>query len=989
MFARKTIPVIVALVLAAAACGGGTVSGSADALGGDAVIEGLAVLTTVAPSEVGVDEPVVVTCAVLDSGTPVETPTTFAVTGAKEFTIDGDKVRFHVAGEFQVACSAPDKALVDETPALVKVAGGRPTSIDTLAEPATTVAGKVVEVRCVTKDPAGKVVPVSASTTVAPAESTMLSPEGPGRYKLAITAVGTYAVTCADGALKDESPASVDVVAGPAASLETRLAESTIPAGGSTGVTCEAVDAYGNPVPASGTKVEAAPELTVDGTTVSGTKAGQWEVRCVPAGGGEAKTVPATLAVTPIEASGLLLSLVPDKPAYKLGEQVKLAHALIDKYGNKVAGDAGTITAPTVTPAEGVTAIGTDQFQFDAEGEYTFAACSVELGSVCGEVTAWCDGSAPLVAIEYPERGATLDGDGTVKVRGKVDDATGHFQGLTINGAAVTVDAEGKFEFPLKAAQGINVIDAVATDTFGNSLRTLRSFVYSTKWFPMEPAAKPVPYGARAYLDDKLFYNADKTDEATFSALLLAAVANLDLNALIPSPAAQIDQLGCKYDFYVKSITFDQPPKLSIKTAWGGLRVDAEISKLVLSFSIDKLDGGGLCPDDTDGFATVETVTIGTDITVTAQADGSLTIKSGAPLVTLKKMVLTVDNWFLNVMGGVLNGLIKDLITKEFQKQISSLINGLSDQVAKLTSEPIELPLPAPLEGMNQVVLKLQLKARTAAFDSKGAAVDLDVGVGSDKLVDRTILGAVGRASCLAGTAEEFAFDIADPEKMQVAAHDDVVSELLYAYWNAGGLHIHLTGETLAAAGVDIAKYGIEGLDLVTAPLLPPVLTGCKAGEPLVAQLGDFYVETSFVMFGNPVTLHMYLFLEIPAALAVADDPEKGRVLSITVKEPTLTEIEVVYINPEQAGNEQQFIDLLKTGILPIAIDQIASKPISFALPAINLKSLFEGEEGGSLPIDLPDKDLVIFPTVLDRMLGYTCFSADLLVQDPVPVETP
>jgi hypothetical protein len=68
--------------------------------------------------------------------------------------------------------------------------------------------------------------------------------------------------------------------------------------------------------------------------------------------------------------------------------------------------------------------------------------------------------------------------------------------------------------------------------------------------------------------------------------------------------------------------------------------------------------------------------------------------------------------------------------------------------------------------------------------------------------------------------------------------------------------------------------------------------------------------------------------------------------------------------------------------MLPIVFQQLAAKPITFAIPSFNLASL----AGSSLPITLPNKDLVIVPKALQHDKGYLDISADLELRDPVVV---
>jgi hypothetical protein len=93
--------------------------------------------------------------------------------------------------------------------------------------------------------------------------------------------------------------------------------------------------------------------------------------------------------------------------------------------------------------------------------------------------------------------------------------------------------------------------------------------------------------------------------------------------------------------------------------------------------------------------------------------------------------------------------------------------------------------------------------------------------------------------------------------------------------------------------------------------------------------------------------------------------------------------MDIVSINREEWG-EQDFKEFLLDGLLNIAFEQLKD-PFVVAIPRINLKDVAGEPEEGEPQINLPNKDLVIFPESLEQVLGFTYIQADLKVQDPVP----
>lgn len=954
-------------------------------VGGKVTVE-----TAVSANSVDVGAAVTVTCTVQQDGQAIQAATDFTVGGTTAFVKNGATVSFDGEGTFTVACTVPDLGAADETPETIVVGGNRALAMETAVVPATVAAGEDATVTCTATDAAGKPVGVSAAVDVSPSEGTTVSPGGaPGIFTLKATKAGSVSVTCRtiDGSVVDGSPATLTVTAGAPAKVTATVEPATIAAAGEAKVTCAATDAFGNAV-AIGFKVSATPEgLTTttagSGGSVTGTKAGLYDVACKPADGTAAEIVTAKLTVEAGPAVKLVLTLTPKKKNYFLSDQVKVGWTLADAYENPVPG--GAVDPIQVAPVEGITAKPNDTWQFGAEGKFTFSTCVTGNGSLCASVDAICDGTAPALVITFPERGATLNGDRKVTVTGTVADATSAVGTLKINGQDVTVGEGGAFQFPIQSDQGMNLIDATVADEYGNEHRTIRSYLFSYDWYAMDstaPANSLVPYGVKGYLDDKLFYNPDPTDTATISQLLSMVLGGLDLMKLVPNPLTSVDQIGCKYDVYLTGATFDNPTAL-MQTVQGGLSMNVVLANLKIDILLKKTNTGfNLCPGDTAAHATADKVNVGTVISISVDANHQLKLAAGSSTISLDNFNLKVDAWF-NFLVGLFKGTIEKTLKDEFTKQIGGLVESLNGTLGKVLGQPLELPIDPLFPGMNRVVLRALLQPQTAAFETAGGALDLNVAVTSDKLVDRTVLGSIARSACLSGQPEAFALETGDPDKIQLAAFDDVLNEALYAFWNNKGLHLHVTSADLASMNVDLSSYGISNLDLVTAPLLPPVITACPA-DKLTVQLGDFYTEASFD-FGGPVVLHMYLFLKMRADLMMVDDPEKGRVIGIQLYEPDLTEIEVVFINDEWYGQEQTFVDLIK-GAIPLAFSKIKEKPITFAIPAINLQSLGGGGSGSGLNLPLPNKDLVIDVKELGHDLGYTHLSAGLLIKDPPPV---
>lgn len=985
----RWFPVVVP-VLVLAACGGGGQVGGDVVISPDAIPDGVQVMvdTAVSASVVAAGESVTVTCTVTAGGQAVGAFVEVVVEGGEGAVVDGLTVTFYKAGAFEVACAAPDLGLADETPEAVTVTAGRPTTIDTVVEPTTTQAGVPVAVACIGKDAEGNVIDIEADVAVQPAGPSVETVEE--GFSLTATTVGNYQVACEtkDGEVSDPTPANLKVDPGALARVKTELADESIVAGGSTTVACAAFDAFGNAIPGAQMFVDVPEELTVSGSTVTGTKAGIWTVTCTPTGGEEADLEGADLTVEAGEAAGLSLFLIPAKAAYKVNEVVKLGFSLVDAYGNPVPG--GEITQPIVEPDEGMELTTTGGYKFLREGYWVFSACVVGQPEWCADVDAWCDGTAPELVIEFPERGATLDGSRRIYVTGHVSDAVSSVGGLTINGETVPVGEDGAFEHPVDADLGMNLIEAVAVDTFGNQFRTVRSFLFSFDWYPQNtgvPAESAVPHAVRAYLDDKLFYNPDPTDEGTLSAILEMALKELDVTALLPSPVTNFEygMIGttCAYDVYIPKLTYGEPD-IRIALVEGGLNIVIDIPDLYVELELIRTSGNWQCLGDQKGNVTAKkaTMTIRAAISVDPVTKQFVISTVGGTQIAFQNLTINLDSFLLDIVASLLRGTIEGILRDQVAGLLTEQINKLDDTINEALAEPIEIPIGPLLPDSNQVVLRLTLVPEVSTFAPEGGQLELSMAVTSDRLIDRQILGSIGRAGCLAGNPEDFQFNVTDPKKLQLAAHEDVISELLFAFWNNAGLNLHITGDTLAEMGTDLSSYGITDLDLTTYALIPPVVTSCNPDDKLTIQLGDLYVETEMGMFGTPTDVHFFLFLEVQAELSVVDDPEEGRAIAIQVLPPTRKDMDIVSVNEDWVGQEDVFRNLILDGLLDVVFQELKD-PFVVAIPGFNLAELAGEPESGEINLTLPDRDLVIFPETLDQVLGFTYIEADLLLEGP------
>lgn len=984
---------ILVLVLAAG-CGGASVdkegTGGADAAGdapglpdggelpppGQVTIE-----TAVAPAVVIRGEPVTVTCTL----TPEKwaaLPTEVRVVGgaAADASVADHTVTFAALGQFALSCAVPDSEIVDQSPAIVTVVAAGAQSVDTVVMPERVVAGQPATVTCSAEDAHGQPVADAVFDVVLEPDDgvtvagTTLTP----------TLAGRIAVACAArGGVTDTTPAHLEVSPGPPAQVVAQLVNPEIDAGGNTTVTCRATDAYGNGAVGYSFTIRSDEAVSVTGAIVSSTAAGLHTIRCVWVDGDDASIdhTDAQLTVNAGAPAQIVLTAVPEKATYQVGNQVTIERAVIDEYGNPVPDP--DVTEVAVTPEEGMVRLSDEAFRFAAEGSFTFMAAIRSAPTIEDRLTLFCDGQGPSVVIDFPLRGETLDGPTQVTVTGAVTDVVSGVESLTINGEAVTVQGDGSFSHAITAVHGMNVITTEATDQAGQVERSWRSFYYSDAWYPIDRAFPQDAYVTEAALAFIAEETLDSDDPAAFDAvgLFTTILADLDLLSLLPRPATTQDVVWCTYEVYIDSLSYDTPV-VSLDTFGGtgggpgGIHIRAVLPNLRATVSVP---GEGFGCVDVSATVTATSVVLEANLYLEVTPGGAVQSAVEVQSVEINELNVDVDgvlgfltNWLINFFEGSIAGIIQDQFVATIEEQVASLVGGLLEFLN--LEQEFEI---GPLVGSGPpIVLALSARVATINFTDAGGLVGLDGAILADKLVARDPLGSIARGACAGGVVGGYTLPATHP--LEIAAYDDFLNEALFSVWYGGGLELFLTPADFAALGADLSQFGLgDDMTVTVHLLLPPIIEGCTDDGKILVQLGDGYVEASFDFLGTPTELSLYLQLAIEATIVVQPG-EAGIEVGIQLGELRRFEVEVVEINEEQAAKQQTFEDLLKN-LVPNLLEDFAADPITFAVPSFDIGSLSE-----SLP------DGIWLSVALDeagRTRGYTTAGGRLVQGAPPPPE--
>ncbi len=180
------------------------------------------------------------------------------------------------------------------------------------------------------------------------------------------------------------------------------------------------------------------------------------------------------------------------------------------------------------------------KIRFNEEGVFAFKAqLAHPHDSLMDARDLIVDVSGPEIVLPWPERGQTIQGDGSpIQLTGSLQDPTGEIVLFEINDEPVSVDANGEFAFEITPDWGVNVLKAVARDEYGNITKYSPAYAYSSDYVSfVEQDAKGVVEDdglevllGQKFLDDGDHDPAHPNDLATILEIVLS---NLDIPALV------------------------------------------------------------------------------------------------------------------------------------------------------------------------------------------------------------------------------------------------------------------------------------------------------------------------------------------------------------------------------------------------------------------------------------------------------------------------
>jgi hypothetical protein len=736
---RSTFPsraVLVVLGLLAVACGSSVSEPS---------LEGGRIDTVLGAAIVDVGGTTDVQCPVFDADgealDPGKVLTAVKVSDPAIATVNDHTLTAVALGKVDVTCYTVNGQLTDDTPAVFTVSKGGVREAETILKDTTVRAGDTLPVQCTLLDEDGK--PVEGATGVQTNPTEGVTVDG---TDVTFTLVGQYDVACysTETNIADATPAQVTVIPADPATVTATAPVTEAQAGDPVVIGCAVTDAYGNLIDQYDTLVDEQDGLTVQGHTVMGEQAGDYDVTCSLDGwDGEVDKVPAPLTILGADPAAVELIPKPSRNVYSTNSQVELTAKVTDQYGNELEGVAVTFGIPS---DPGLDIKSDTKFVFKAEGAYTFTATLAEpWQAITDSKVLYCDDGGPAIVDLYPERGETITGDPVMLAHGHLKDVVSNVLSLTINDQDVPVDADGYFEYGIPSKHGGNHFVLTAKDEWGHATTTTRGWYYSTAYqpadAPMEEAA--ITEGAMVYLGQTALDDGDHDpshldDIATLFEVLLGG---LDLQQLI----GMIGDLSFPVPNIVNlNLSPVQGTTLGI---FGDLTIDIDITQVSIgkpSLSIDTRDGGIAM---SGGFAPVRfdfDLTLRLDLYAEASGIGlewqstpwspAITTSSGfgAALIALstdfdieklpdQEMSVDAKNFHLELQGvdiDLIEGLVLDFGTLDIPVigpvnlgtyDVSQFIGNINDFIGNNLVNPLINLVTQPLMNLIEPLVELVL----------------------------------------------------------------------------------------------------------------------------------------------------------------------------------------------------------------------------------------------------------------------------------------
>jgi hypothetical protein len=545
------------------------------------------------------------------------------------------------------------------------------------------------------------------------------------------------------------------------------------------------------------------------------------------------------------------------------GAQLRL-QAVVTRAGKADPAAAVTFSADPTTAATPGTQEGQEaSFTLAAAGPVTFRACLADAPDRCDTLEGSVDDGSPRLTVTTPAPGEEIDDPAGVVVRGTVEDGTGAVQ-LTVNGVAVTPDADGKFETTLPPRFGVEHLEVVANDAVSEPARVELDVLHATSFRAAkgedgkpsytQDAAAGVWLG-QDFFDDGMALDRSKVPLTThdLADIVELVAAGFSLDGLLPDPLFT----GPGIDMHVTGSRLG-PAGVEMVLQDGGVDVFVHLAEVELD-TAGTLSIGGQnhsLAGKVLGGATIHA----TLVPAKASPDVDATVEVRDAGVTLGAVQGNFEDPAVGALFQLTGGSLRSSIESSVQDGILGLLDGTLPSLLLVLLDGVDHALKdTTLQvGTPPVTLAIDGRMSSVAVTHRGALTAPLVVTMSTSVEDKHP-GSRGVARMTSG---DDPLDFATDGQVQIAVNAGFVNGLMHVLWSSGMLDLDLKALVPAAAAL-VDSGSIQ-------PRLPPVLRPARTGEeghPLVLSVGQMEVE---VLVGG-ATLRFGVNIDVGADLALSD----------------------------------------------------------------------------------------------------------------------
>ncbi len=453
------------------------------------------------------------------------------------------------------------------------------------------------------------------------------------------------------------------------------------------------------------------------------------------------------------------------------------------------------------------------------------------------------------LTVSYPERGTIYEGV-SVLVSGNLDNATPEDAQVEVNGMVATLGGDGNFERSLPTPPGLTLITTTAQRGNGDPITDTRAIL----------AGEFAPEGS--VVRDAIVAHVGDATIRTLGEVLADVAEQTHIGALAAPYNPVLSRGGSclGVDADLLDVTFSDM-EIELQSTEGGLSATVVAHGLVADLHADYRVAciGASSP-----------VQITADsLTVTGMI--GLSVENGEIAADLRGAQATFDNFDLTV-GSLPSSIIEFFVDVD-EMVATAIVDTLADVVptaaqtffADFSSGEITLPIAG--RG-----LWLHTRLVEGTFGFGGGTLVLE----GQARIDDGVDGDYVRTPAPRPTAGQFA----DSAGLSVALADDIVNQVLTAYWASGGLHLTLPVEPGSAIANTL---GDQVAQVIVEPLLPPMVSTNASAPDARLTVGDVMVDfrnaSGALLARLALSGHVDLGAELTAQGGIA----------ITVGTPTLS----------------------------------------------------------------------------------------------------